>query len=95
MEVITTGGIEGKTPGEYGSLTIIRYDKDGKRIEMGTVAGLKDDEKKPSYWIDKFPCVIEVSYVSRFPDTGKLQFGSFLNVHAEKRTEDVDLFSLG
>ena len=94
MDVIAVGGVVGKKAGLYGSLQIGVYNNKGKFIDMGTVGGLKHNkgEADPSYW--SFPCVIEVTFDNRFPDTGLLQFGSFSKVHEDKTVEEVDFFSL-
>ena len=59
---------------------------------MGTVGGLKKDQRNPDNWT--FPCVIEVEYDQIFPDTGKFQFGHFMKIHEDKVLEDVEAFSL-
>ena len=91
-EVIAYAGEEGKVPGEYGSIAIGRYNAAGEFIPLGTVAGLKDEEKKPEWWT--FPCVIEITYDNIFKDTGHFQFGNFSQKHLDKKPEDIELFSL-
>jgi len=93
MDVIAYGGKEGKVAGKYGSIKIGRKDKNGKLVNMGTVAGLKvkEGECDPEYW--EFPCVIEVTYDNIFPDTGCLQFGSYSKIHEDKTIEEVLLFT--
>ena len=93
MDVIATGGIEGKVANHFGSITIGRYDAEGEFIDMGAISGLKDVETEPAYWT--FPCVVEAGYDNRYPDTGLLQFGNFQKKHEDKQPEEVDLFSLG
>ena len=92
MDVVAIAGIEGKVPGKYGSIQICLADKNMEQVDMGAVSGLKDAEKEPDFW--DFPCVIEVTFDNRFPDTGLLQFGKFSKVHEDKTPDEVDLFSL-
>jgi len=92
MDVIAYAGVEGKSPGKFGSISIGRYNDQGELTPMGTVGGIKQKEAVPSYW--KFPCVIEVTYSNVFPATGHLQFGSFSKIHEDKALGDVELFTL-
>lgn len=92
-DVITDGYVEGKGKhqGRIGSLKICQYDAENNRIDLGSVGGLSDKERDPASW--EFPCVIEVKYDQRFPDTGKFQFGRFSKRHEDKLPEDVELFN--
>jgi len=93
-DIIATGWQEGrgKNQGRIGSLKIGQYGLDGKMIDLGTMGGLKDDQKEPNEW--EFPCVIEAKYDQRFPDTGCFQFGSFVKVHESKTVDEVDIIAL-
>lgn len=89
-DVIATGWNEGKgnRQGLIGALKIGEYCKDGTWRDLGTIgSGIEDGEADPTNW--KFPCVIEIEYDNRFPDTGKFQFPRFNKVHAEKIPEDL------
>lgn len=92
-DVITDGYIEGKGKhqGRIGSLKICQYDTENNRIDLGSVGGLSDIDRDPTSW--EFPCVIEVKYDQRFPDTGKFQFGRFSKRHEDKLPEDVEFFN--
>jgi len=92
-DVITDSYAEGKGKfqGKIGSLKIFQYDGEGNRVDLGTVGGLRDEDRDPESW--KFPCVIEVKYDQRFPDTGKFQFGRFSKRHENKLPEDVEIFT--
>ncbi len=92
-DVITDGYVEGKGKfqGKIGSLKICQYDVKGRRVDLGTVGGLKGIDRDPDSW--EFPCVIEIKYDQRFPDTGKFQFGRFSKRHEDKLPEDVDVFN--
>jgi hypothetical protein len=93
-DIIAWGWQEGrgKNQGRIGSLKIGQYGSDGEMIDLGTVGGLKDDQKEPNEW--DFPCVIEVKYDQRFPDTGCFQFGSFVKPHESKTVDEVDTLTL-
>jgi len=93
MDVIAFGGVEGsgKNQCKYSSLKIGQYNTQGEQVDLGTVSGLKEYDMEPGNW--DFPCVIEIEYDQRFPDTGKFQFGHFTKQHAEKLPEEVGLFS--
>lgn len=82
---------KGRFQGLVGSLKICQYDATGNRIDLGTVGGLTDADRDPDSW--QFPCVIEVKYDQRFPDTGKFQFPRFSKRHEDKQPADVELFT--
>ena len=92
-DVIAYGYLPGK--GRFqemiGSLKICQFDMHGNPVDLGTVGGLKDEERDPDDWT--FPCVIEVQYDQRFPNTGKFQFARFSKRHEDKVPEDVGRFS--
>lgn len=92
-DVIADGYIlgRGKYQEKIGSLKICQYNAEGHRVDLGTVGGLTDIDRDPNSW--KFPCVIEVKYDQRFPDTGKFQFGQFSKRHEDKLPEDVAIFN--
>lgn len=92
QDVIAYGWVKGrgKNQDKIGSLMIRQYDQEGNPIDLGTVGGLKDEEKDPDNWI--FPCVIEVRFDQIFPDTGKMQFPRFSKVHEDKAIAEADIF---
>ena len=83
-----------KPAGIIGALKICQYDAKGNMVDLGTVGGLKpkEGETDPANW--SFPCVIEVGYDNRFPETGRFQFGHFNKVHEDKVPEEVEIFDL-
>lgn len=93
IDVIADGYVEGK--GKYqnkiGSLKICQYDAENQRVDLGTVGGLTDADRDPKDW--DFPCVIEVKYDQRFPETGKFQFGRFSKKHEDKLPENIETFN--
>jgi len=93
-DIIATGWQEGrgKNQGRIGSLKIGQYGPNEELIDLGTVGGLKDAQKEPNEW--EFPCVIEIKYDQRFPDTGCFQFGSFVKVHESKTIDEVGILTL-
>lgn len=92
-DVIADGYVEGrgKHQGRIGALKICQYDIENRRVDLGTVGGLADSDRDPNSW--NFPCVIEVKYDQRFPDTGKFQFGRFSKRHEDKLPKDVEKFN--
>lgn len=92
-DVIADGYVEGrgKHQGRIGALKICQFDTEGRRVDLGTVGGLTDIDRDPNSW--SFPCVIEIKYDQRFPDTGKFQFGQFSKRHEDKLPNDVEKFN--
>lgn len=93
QDVIAYGWVKGrgKNQDKIGALMICQYDQEGNRIDLGTVGGLKDEERDPDNWI--FPCVIEVRFDQVFPDTGKMQFPRFSKIHEDKAIAEADIFT--
>jgi hypothetical protein len=91
-DVIADGYTEGKGKfqGKIGSIKICQYDKEGNRVDLGNVGGFEACDRNINDWT--FPCVVEIKYDQRFPDTGKFQFGVFSKVHEDKLIEYVELF---
>ena len=92
-DVIADGYIEGKGKfqGQIGALKICQYDSNNNRVDLGSVGGLSDKDRDPDSW--KFPCVVEIKYDQRFPDTGKFQFPRFSKLHEDKVITDIEHFN--
>lgn len=84
---------KGKFQGKVGSLKICQNDENEVMVDLGSVGGLTEPDRDPNTW--EFPCVIEVKYDQRFPDTGLFQFGRFSKRHEDKLPDDVNIFYKG